>query len=88
MAETGIEVLVLGLTTDATFIFYCMFAILALLVPYYDTKSFKIGAATEQVTASAEQVREMSENNLDFAEQVKDSIGVIEGTAEKLKQYI
>lgn len=45
MIETGIEVLILGLTTDASFIFYCMFAILALLVPYYDTKSFKIGAA-------------------------------------------
>lgn len=44
MVETAIEVLVLGITTDATFVFYCMFAVLALLVPYYDTKSFKIGA--------------------------------------------
>ena len=44
MVETAIEVLMLGITTDATFVFYCMFAVLALLVPYYDTKSFKIGA--------------------------------------------
>ncbi len=44
MAETGIEVVILGLTTDASFIFYVMFALLALLVPYYDTKAFKIGA--------------------------------------------
>ncbi len=44
MAETAIEVLILGLTTDATFIFYVMFALLALLVPYYDTRAFKIGA--------------------------------------------
>lgn len=44
MVETAVEVLMLGITTDATFIFYCMFAVLALLVPYYDTKSFKIGA--------------------------------------------
>ncbi len=45
MAETAIEVLILGLTTDASFIFYVMFALLALLVPYYDTRAFKIGAA-------------------------------------------
>ena len=45
-------------------------------------------AATEEVTASAEQVRELSESNLEFAEQVKNSIDVIEGTSEELKQYI
>ena len=45
MVETAVEVLMLGITTDATFVFYCMFAVLALLIPYYDTKSFKIGAA-------------------------------------------
>ena len=44
MIETAVEVLMLGVTTDATFIFYCMFAVLALLVPYYDTRAFKIGA--------------------------------------------
>lgn len=46
MVETAVEVLMLGITTDATFVFYCMFAVLALLIPYYDTKSFKIGAAS------------------------------------------
>ncbi len=46
MVETAVEVLMLGVTTDATFVFYCMFAVLALLVPYYDTKSFKIGAVS------------------------------------------
>lgn len=48
----------------------------------------QLSAATEEVTASAEQVRELSESNLQFAEQVKDSIDIIEGTSEELKQYI
>ncbi len=44
MIETGVEMLILGLTTDATFIFYCMFAILSLLIPYYDVRSTRIAS--------------------------------------------
>lgn len=44
LVQTGIEVFLIGAQTDAEFIFYCMFAVLALQVPYYDTKNFKKGA--------------------------------------------
>ncbi len=48
----------------------------------------QLSAATEEVTASAEQVQEMSENNLSYAQQVRDAIDAIEGTSEELKQYL
>ena len=41
LVQTGLEVFLIGAQRDATFVFYCMFAVLALQVPYYDTKSFK-----------------------------------------------
>ena len=47
-----------------------------------------LSAATEEVTASAEQVHEMSQNNLTYAQQVRDAIDAIEGTSEELKQYL
>lgn len=62
MIETAVEVLMLGVTTDATFIFYCMFAVLALLVPYYDTKSFKIGAIAYGVIYMAILISRISSN--------------------------
>lgn len=48
----------------------------------------QLSAATQEVTASAEQVREMSESNLKNANSVKDAIGKIEGSSEGLKQYL
>lgn len=47
-----------------------------------------LSAATQQVTASAEQVREMSEQNLSYAEDVKGAIGLIQGKTDDMKQYI
>lgn len=47
-----------------------------------------LSAATQEVTASAEQVREMSEQNLSYAEGVKDAIGLIQGKTDDMKQYI
>ena len=48
----------------------------------------QLSAATQEVTASAEQVHEMSENNLNYVQQVRDAIDAIEGTSEELKQYL
>ena len=48
----------------------------------------QLSAATHEVTASAEQVHEMSENNLNYVQQVRDAIDAIEGTSEELKQYL
>lgn len=48
----------------------------------------QLSAATEEVTASADQVREMSENNLKYANTVKNAIAKIEGSSEDLKQYL
>ena len=48
----------------------------------------QLSAATQEVTASAEQVHEMSENNLNYVQQVHDAIDAIEGTSEELKQYL
>ena len=44
LVQTGIEVFLIGAQTDANFIFYAMFAVLALQIPYYDTKTFKKAA--------------------------------------------
>lgn len=48
----------------------------------------QLSAATEEVTASADQVREMSEKSLMFANTVKSAINKIEGSSEDLKQYL
>ena len=48
----------------------------------------QLSAATEEVTASADQVREMSENSLRYANTVKNAIHKIEGSSEDLKQYL
>ena len=48
----------------------------------------QLSAATEEVTASADQVKEMSENSLKYANTVRDAIAKIEGSSEDLKQYL
>lgn len=48
----------------------------------------QLSAATEEVTASADQVREMSETSLKYANNVKSAINKIEGSSEDLKQYL
>jgi len=48
----------------------------------------QLSAATEEVTASAEQVREMSENSLQHAKSVKAAITNIESSSEELKIYL
>ena len=47
-----------------------------------------LSAATEEVTANAEQVLNMSEQNLEFAEGVKTSIETIENSTEQMKQFM
>ena len=47
-----------------------------------------LSAATEEVTASAEQVHGMSEQNLEFAEQVQQAVGKMRATADDLKKYL
>lgn len=48
----------------------------------------QLSAATEEVTASADQVKEMSESSLKYANTVKVAINKIEGSSEDLKQYL
>ena len=45
----------------------------------------QLSAATEEVTASAEQVHGMSEQNLEYAKQVKEAVGNIRITSEKME---
>lgn len=47
-----------------------------------------LSAATEEVTANAEQVLNMSEQNLEFAEGVKNSIETIEHSTDEMKKYV
>ncbi len=47
-----------------------------------------LSAATEEITASAEQVLQMSEQNLLHAENVKRSIGTINESTDGMKQYL
>lgn len=39
--EMGVEILLLGMQTDAEFIYYAMLGMIALLIPYYDKQSYK-----------------------------------------------
>lgn len=48
----------------------------------------QLSAATEEVTASAEQVKDMSENNLSYAKDVKEAIGMIQKKTEDMKLYM
>lgn len=64
--EIGIEYLLVGLQTDASFI------------------HSHLSAVTEEVTANAEQVHTMSQNNLDCAEQVKTAVEHIRSTTDEM----
>ncbi len=48
----------------------------------------QLSAATEEVTASADQVKEMSESSMKYATTVRSAIAKIEGSSEDLKQYL
>ena len=47
----------------------------------------QLSAATQQVTANAEQVLTMSQRSIECADEVKNSIGVIEENTEKMKNF-
>ena len=47
----------------------------------------QLSAATQQVTANAEQVLTMSQRSIECADDVKNSIGVIEENTEKMKNF-
>lgn len=40
--QAGIETTLIGGLTDAQFVYFCLFIVLILQIPYYDTKSFRI----------------------------------------------
>ena len=48
----------------------------------------QLSAATQEVTASAEQVEQMSDDNLNYANGVKDTINQIVDTSNELKKYL
>ena len=43
-----------------------------------------LSAVTQEVTENAEQVHNMSEQNLEYAEQVKEAVQHIRSTSEKM----
>lgn len=48
----------------------------------------QLSATTQQVTASAEQASSLSEKNLQYAQQAKEAITMIQNTAEDMEQYL
>lgn len=48
----------------------------------------QLSAATEEITSNAEQVLSMSQRNLDHAENVKESINIIEDSTQQMQQYV
>ena len=48
----------------------------------------QLSAVTEEVTASAQQVHEMSCRNLEYTEQVKEAIQKIGSTTDQMKKYL
>ena len=47
-----------------------------------------LSAATEEITANADQILSMSQTNLKFAENVKESIHIIEESTQQMQQYV
>ncbi len=47
-----------------------------------------LSATTEEVTASAEQANLLSEKNMEYAQQTKETIGLIKDTTAGMEQYI
>ena len=45
----------------------------------------QLSAVTQEVTVNAEQVHNMSEQNLEYAKQVKEAVGNIRITSEKME---
>lgn len=48
----------------------------------------QLSAANEEVTASAEQVHTLSEENLDVAKQVQNAVEKIHSTADDIKKFL
>lgn len=48
----------------------------------------QLSATTEQVTASAQEASNLSEHNLELAEQTKDAIALMRTTTESMEQYM
>ena len=48
----------------------------------------QLSAATEEITANAEQILSMSEANLEYAQTVRESIHVIEESAQEMEKYV
>lgn len=48
----------------------------------------QLSAATEEITSNAEQVLSMSQRNLNHAENVKESINIIEESTQQMQQYV
>ena len=53
-----------------------------------DKNFAQLQAATEEVTASAEQVHTLSEENLDVAKQVQNAVEKIHSTADDIKKFL
>ena len=47
-----------------------------------------LSAATQEITANAEQILTMTQTNLEYAENVKESIHVIEESTQQMQQYV
>lgn len=70
LLQAGLEAIVVGALTDAQFVFFCLFIVLALLIPYYDTKTFRIGtisyALIYVLIAVAQLTSGNCEDNIDY----------------------
>ena len=70
LVQAGIETLVIGALTDAQFVFFCLFIVLVLQVPYYDVKTIRVGAILYALiyiaVAVAQVVMGNALNNVDY----------------------
>ncbi len=68
--QAGIEAIVIGALTDAQFVFFCLFIVLILQIPYYDTKTYRIAAIVYSLiyvaVAYIQLLMGNSVNNVDF----------------------
>ena len=70
LIQAGIETLVIGGLTDAQFVFFCLFIVLVLQIPYYDVKTIRFGAimygAIYIAVAVAQLMMGNAVNNVDY----------------------
>ena len=70
LVQAGIEAVIIGGLTDGQFVFFCLFVVLVLQIPYYDVKTIRVGTIAYSIVYVAVAVAQLLTgncvNNVDY----------------------